>query len=206
MSTGSRLTFNEGYYLAQEAFEHLRPTVVELQVVGSVRRRRTTVGDVELLARPHSSSDLLGAPATIHLQEVRAKLEGLGTWVKGGSRMMQITDLLGRPGTTLELFLVHPSGCKCADCPNGPAAWGSMLAIRTGPADLGRYCVTAMRARGFRHDHGFATRESTGEVVPTETEEDFFDLAGLKCLPPQLRDNQSRALWETHQQPQTRKD
>ena len=198
MSTGSRLTFEDAYELYQEAVEKLRPTLEHLEAVGSLRRERMTIGDIEFLARPHSSPDLFGCPTTIHLQEVRDAMHHLGTWVKGGSRMMQITDLLGREGVRLELYLVHPPGCKCSDCPHGPAAWGSMLAIRTGPEELGRYCVTRMRARGYRHEHGQVRKN--GITTPTPTEEDFFELAGVPCLAPQLRDDQSEALWKAYQQ------
>lgn len=200
MSIGPRLTFEDAYELGQEAVEQLRPTLEHLLPVGSLRRERTTIGDIEFLAQPHSSPDLFGGPTTIHLQEVRDAMHHLGRWLKGGSRMMQITDLLDRPGTRLELYLVHPPGCKCADCPNGPAAWGSMLAIRTGPPELGRYCVTRMRARDYRHEHGHASQLATGEIVPTETEEAFFELAGVPCLPPRLRDDQSAALLKAYQQ------
>ena len=204
MSIGSRLTFEDAYELGQEALEQLWPVLEDLKAVGSLRRERTTIGDIEFLARPHSSPDLFGGPTTIHHREVRDAMHHLGTWVKGGSRMMQITDLLGRTGTRLELYLVHPPGCKCFDCPHGPAAWGSMLAIRTGPAELGRYCVTRMRARGYRHEHGHASQLATGESVPTETEEAFFELAGVPCLASRLRDDQSVALWKAYSHRQKR--
>ena len=190
MSIGGRIPFEDAYQLGQEAAEQLRPTVEYLKAVGSLRRRRTKVGDIEFLARPRSSPDLFGGAATIHLLEVQAAMRTLGKWRKGGSRMMQITDLLGRDGTRLELYLVHPGGCMCRDCsPYGPAAWGSMLAIRTGPEELGRYCVTRMRKLG------------SGVVVPTDTEEDFFELAGVPCLPPRLRDDQAEGLWKAYTQP-----
>ena len=193
------MIFAEAYELGQEAAERLRPTVEGLKAVGSLRRRQKSVGDIEFIARPHWSPDLFGGAASVHLEEVRAAMHHLGTWVKGGSRMMQITDLLGREGTRLELYLVHHAGCKCADCtPYGPSAWGSMLAIRTGPEDLGRYCVSRMRERGFRHEHGHARRIGTEAVVPTDTEEAFFELAGVQCLPPRIRDDQAAALWKAY--------
>ncbi len=200
MSAGARMTFEDAYKLAEEAAEQLRPTVEVLKAVGSLRRRRTKVGDIEFLARPHSDPDLFGGPATVHLAEVRNALHHLGTWIKGGSRMMQITDLLGREGARLELYLVHPGGCVCRDCaPHGPSAWGSMLAIRTGPEELSRYCVTRMRSLGYRHDHGHAQAVGTEELVPTETEEAFFELAGVACLPPSLRDEQADGLWKAYE-------
>lgn len=199
MSLGTRMSFGDAYGLAEEVSERLGPTVDHLKAVGSLRRRRDTVGDIEFLARPHSTADLFGGATTVHLPEVREAMYGLGTWIKGGPRMMQVTDLLGRLGTRLELYLVHPGGCTCKDCsPWGPAAWGSMLAIRTGPEDLGKYCVSRMRERGFRHAHGHVRELDSGKIVATDIEEDFFRLAGVECLSPRLRDEQAAGLWETY--------
>ncbi len=187
MSLGNRMTFQEAYDLAEEAAEQLRPTVAHLKAVGSLRRKRDAIGDIEFLARPHVENDIFGEGAPALLHEVRAAMHNLGTWVQGGDRAMRITDLLGREGARLELYLVHP-----------PAAWGSMLAIRTGPEDLGRYCVTRMRAKGFRHVNGHAQVIGTEVIAPTATEEDFFELAGVACLPPRLRDDQSAGLWKAY--------
>lgn len=201
MSIGARMAFAEAYQLGAEAAERLRPALDFLKAVGSLRRKKLTVGDIEFLARPHSSPDLFGGATTIHLAEVRNAMQQIGTWVKGGPRMMQITDLLGREGTRLELYLVHPGGCMCRDCsPWGPSAWGSMLAIRTGPEDLGRYCVTRMRAKGFRHEHGHVRQIGTEELIPTDTEEAFFEIAGVQCLAPRLRDDQAASLWKAYEE------
>ena len=184
MSFGPRIPRAEALALAHEVMERLRPTVARVQIAGSVRRRQKTVGDIELVAEPHFNGDLFGGETPV-TEPVRAALRELGTWVKGGERMMQVTDLLGREGVRLDLYLAHP-----------PAQWGSTLAIRTGPADLGQYCMTAMRPRGYRHRDGQAVRIDTGELVPTPEEEDFFRLAGVPCLPPERRDAQARRLIE----------
>lgn len=69
------------------------------------------------------------------------------------------------------------------------------MAIRTGPQELSKYCVTAMRERGIRQDRGQVHNPATGEILPTETEEAFFELAGVECVPPARREAQADALW-----------
>ena len=182
MSIGPRIRRTEALALAHEAMERMRPTVARVEIAGSVRRRQKTVGDIELVAEPHFNGDLFGGETPV-TEPVRAALHELGTWVRGGQRMMQVTDLLGREGVRLDLNLVHP-----------PAQWGSILAIRTGPYQLGQYCMTAMRPRGYRHRDGHAVRIDTGELVPTPEEEDFFRLAGVPCLPPERREAQAAEL------------
>lgn len=177
MSSGRKLDWQEAYRLAERASEDLRPAVVRLKAVGSLRRRRARVGDIEFIAEPYMVEvDLFGAREA-DTEAVRRKLQEIGTWVKGGSRMMQITDLYGRHGQQLEVYLVHP-----------PAQWGSMVAIRTGPAALGQLAVTRMQGLGYLHRDGRVVKKRTMETVPTPTEEEFFELAGIPCVPPHRRD------------------
>lgn len=175
MSAGVRLTREDAYALAEEVSERLSPHVLELKVVGSVRRQRKTVGDIEFLARPVMNGDLFGGE-TPALEWLLAALATMGSITKAGERMMQVTDLFGRADLKLDLFLCWR-----------PASWGSLLAIRTGPADLGRYVVTVMQRHGHRHVDGHA-ETLDGKRVSTDTEERFFALAGVPCVPPSQRD------------------
>lgn len=177
MSTGSALSWDEAYAIARDVAQELRPHALRVKAVGSLRRRRPTVGDIEFLVEPAVEvADLFGTLTPV-VAPIRAVLEQLGRWVKGADRMMQVSDLLGRPGLTCEVYLVHP-----------PAQWGSQLAIRTGPSDLGKLAVTLMHHHGLREQRGHVIEVRTGNVLPTPTEEDFFRLAGLPCWPPAKRD------------------
>ena len=187
MSGGPRFPFDVAYPIAEEAARILTPTLDMVKVVGSLRRKRPFVGDVEFLGVPVFECDLFGSNPTPVLEPVRRALRGMGEWSKGGDRFMQITDLLGTPGLTLDLYLVHP-----------PAEWGSLLAIRTGPWQLGLLAMMALNKNGYRHRHGRILED--GVLVPTPTEEDFFELAGIECLPPARRDAQAEELKAKEQQ------
>lgn len=180
-SPGHRLLWGEAYAIASEVAAHLEPWCARLKCVGSVRRRRPECGDIEFVAEPPASEDLLGQKTPL-VEPIRAAVQELGDWVKGGDRMMQVTDLMGRHGLKLEVYLVSP-----------PASWGSILAIRTGPADLGKYVVTRCREKGYVHSQGFAKR--SGVQIPTDTEEQFFALADVPCVPPHERDALAERLW-----------
>lgn len=177
VSDGTSLPFDEAYPLAERVAGELKTHCQRIKAVGSLRRRRPRVGDIEFLVEPNLVEvDLFGTlqPDT---EPLRVAMLQLGTWVKGGTRMMQVTDALGVPGLKLELYLVHP-----------PAEWGSLLAIRTGPWELGRLAVSRMRDRGLRHLDGHVVRARTREAVPTPTEEAFFEAAGMETPPPHERD------------------
>ena len=177
MSLGARIPWREGLAVAESISGRLRPIVERSKVAGSVRRRRPTVGDIEFVVEPRLAvADLFGnrAPA---VAPVRALADELGRVTRGGDRMIQVTDLYGIEGLTLDLYLVHP-----------PANWWCILAIRTGPADLGHQAVQLLRGRGLRHEGGRILR-GDGSEYPVESEVDFFQAAGLPFLPPHLRDD-----------------
>lgn len=177
MSGGRRIPWEEAYELAERAVEDIGPTVERLKAVGSLRRRKPAVSDIEFVAEPRQVTvDLFGGREP-DVEAVRAALVQMGAWVKGGERMLQITDLYGLDGFFLEVYLVHP-----------PAQWGSIVAIRTGPAELGQLAVSQMRGLGYQHRDGRVVRKRDGETVPTPEEEDFFRLAGIPCVPPAERD------------------
>jgi len=186
MSAGTRIPWDTAYELAEQVAARLEPVTARRKCVGSVRRRRLHVGDVEFVAEPLVDEDLLGN-RTPAIEPIRRVMLELGTWVKGGERMMQVTDLLGREGVKLDLYLVHK-----------PATWGALLAIRTGPAKLGEYVVTVCRRNRIRVENGRAVHMDTGEQIPTDTEEQFFAIADVEWRPPHKRDAQCIELWNDH--------
>jgi DNA polymerase/3'-5' exonuclease PolX len=121
--------------------------------------------------------DLLGTPMPA-LGEVYALAESWGRITKQGPRFVQVNH---KEGMRVDLFLVHP-----------PAQWGSILAIRTGPAALGRELMVGLKRRGLEHRDGGVYRGT--ELVPVPDEETLFGLAGITLVPPHRRD----ALVEGH--------
>ena len=155
----------------------LEPLVVRMQLAGSVRRKKRYVRDIEFVVEPVMEQDLFEETMGPVLDELRWEVCLLGTWVKGGERLMQVSDVLGVEGLDLELYLCHP-----------PAQWGSLLAIRTGPAALGVLAMTNMKKRFLWHEDGRVLDTRTNMILPTPEEEDYFRLAGLEYLPPEERD------------------
>lgn len=162
--------------IAERVLDTLRPVITRGVIVGSLRRERPDVGDIELLVEPRSTPALFGDP-TYDAESVRRVVEmDVGRVRVGGSRHMRVA-LHDDPSIAVEIFLAHP-----------PAQFGSLLAIRTGPAELGAIAMRRLIDRGYVHRDGHVLDEATRDVVPTETEEQFFALAGLPCVLPNRRD------------------
>ena len=108
MSLGLSMPHAEAASLTKTLIEDLNPHVERIQVVGSVRRRRPHVSDIELLIEPRMVvADLFGGLA-LDIGGLKNELEKLGRIVKGGDRYIQVAEVYGRTSTKLDVFLVHP--------------------------------------------------------------------------------------------------
>ena len=124
--------------IAEELVERLRPGCVQIEIAGSIRRRSPWVHDIEIVAEPwwEKVPNLLGEAITYRsgLDDVLAELQELQALrsfpgSKHGERMKQFA--VAPLGIKVDLFIVRP-----------PAQWGSLLAIRTGPAHYSHWLVT----------------------------------------------------------------
>lgn len=167
--------------------EKLGPYVDRIEIVGSIRREKPQVGDIELLLEPKSREASLFGDREPVIEPIRRTLSRFGALTKNGDRYIRVTST-EEGAIPVDVFLVHP-----------PATWGAQLAIRTGPAALSRYCVTQLRYKGWRCESGRVLRPTTGDGVkviagqlyekhPTETEEAFFEACGVPFVPPPERE------------------
>lgn len=182
MSAKTRTPYPTALRVAQRLAAALAPVSTRVEIAGSVRRRRPECGDIEIVVEvPVLQEGLFGDEKIPQVEPIRAALRAHGSLGKNGDRQIELLDVDGS-GIKADVFLVHP-----------PAEWGTILAIRTGPADLGRWAVTRMRRLSRRCTQGHVETEA-GERIPTPTEADFFAAAGLDCLPPERRDS-AEAKW-----------
>ena len=117
--------------VANRIVDALRPHCARIELAGSIRRERPTVGDIEIVAVPTRPVDLLGDPLSgpTPLDNFLAQRV---TFSKRGERYQQFQ--YGRH--KIDLFLTD------AD------TWGSIYTIRTGSWEFSRWLVTSQSARG----------------------------------------------------------
>lgn len=201
-----RIPLPEADALAAEVLELLRPATERIAIGGSIRRRRPDVGDIEIVAIPRvelfEDADLFGLTMgrTANLLDERCRdllLDGTfhGRLDKNGRAAIgsKYKRLLFRD-FALDVFV-------------GTAAnWGVLLAIRTGPASFAHAFVTnvgqmtrpayagaehkprpGLLPRGMRVGEGNQLFGPDGRIVPTPTEEAFFEAIGQPCLEPWRR-------------------
>ncbi len=118
----------------------IRPYCERLDIAGSIRRGERTVHDIEIVCEPRRAPQLnLFGEVTGWTSDVDERMDELLASQIATKR----PDKLGRPawgskykrlyfeGTPIDLFCVLP-----------PATYGTILMIRTGPADFSHKMVT----------------------------------------------------------------
>jgi DNA polymerase/3'-5' exonuclease PolX len=135
MSAGQRISLEAAAGLANDLIESLQPYCHRIEVAGSIRRQRPTIGDIELVLVPKievHDYDLFGEPLTTRnllvtklnrmveqaILDRRVDQKGRHCW---GNRHQRAVYR----GVPVEFFAVLP-----------PAQWGVLFAIRTGSADF----------------------------------------------------------------------
>lgn len=203
MSSGPRFALYEARRQVAPILDALRPACERLEIAGSVRRRRPTVGDVEVVIVPVQEvqayqqrglfGDEPGGPKVNAAWAVVDALveDGRLVQVKGGDRYRQLRL---PSGLGLDLFAVLP-----------PAEFGVIFTIRTGPAEFSATLMKSLQRMGRRCEdgrvlgvpsycNGTAERCDCGvppcglrERVPCPEEVDFFRAAGFAWIEPEQR-------------------
>ncbi len=193
-ATKQRVPLAHAEAIANELVNILAPTSERMEIVGSIRRRRDMVADVELLVIPTIevvSYDLFGDPdqTVDRFNEACKNLHGAGDLTdrldKNGRRAWgpRYKRVIYR-GFPVDLFSVMD-----------PDSWGVLMMIRTGSAEFSRNNVTQKRMGGVLPDDMFVNesrlhrsfRDGSSEVIPTPTEESFFAAIDSPWIPPERR-------------------
>ena len=164
----------EAEHIAHAYRERLRPYCERIEIAGSIRRRRPTVKDIELVAIPKKTTEPDGffdTRVVVHSRfcQIVNQLEKVKGEPTGKYTQRRLPE-----GIALDLFIAEPDN------------WGYIFAIRTGSADFSfRVLASTWKRRGFKGERGFLTLN--GERVVVREEPELFRLLGLDYVEPYLR-------------------
>lgn len=161
-----RMLLGKALPLAESMVAALRQRGIErVEIAGSVRRRKDTIGDLDILVA--SSKPDRAMQAFTGLPEVREVIEAGGT--KAAVRH--------RDGIRVDLRVVAP---QC---------FGAALAYFTGSKQHNiRIREMGMKRRLRISEYG-VFREKTGRRIAGRTEEEVYAAVGLPWIPPELRED-----------------
>ena len=166
-SRGTRLLLHDADALMSGLVDSLREVrgVRAIEPAGSLRRRKATIGDLDLLAATDDPARLIKALDA---------LTGVEHVLNAGTDK---SSIVLADGPQVDLMV----------CP--PAAWGSHLVHFTGSKEHNVALRGMALERGLSlSEKGFKVVES-GEVQPIATEDEVYERLGLPWIPPELRED-----------------
>lgn len=143
--------------VARALVDHLSEGFVRVEIAGSIRRGKSEVKDIEIVAVPDLSP--LPRPVPVFGQPIpkwhRTILDRmLAEMVEDGKIVLKMNGprikkfYLKYAGIWVDLFLNRP-----------PSEWGVQYVIRTGPKEFGEWCVTNRRRGGTLPDGYFVRHQ-----------------------------------------------
>lgn len=168
-ATGTQLLLREARTMALDIIAAIRG---EAYVVGSIRRKKPEVGDIEILVHRDAKIDIdVG---------VGPLLPAAYETIKGGPRKKddwkhwQLRHVASRVHVDLFRF----------DDDNR----GSMMLIRTGPREFSQWFVESLHSYGYCHVEGYVRDlDDDIRIVPCGDEHYAFRLARMTYIEPEKR-------------------
>lgn len=172
-----RVPYTRAKIVADELVALLSPYCKQIEIAGSIRRKKETVGDIEIVCVPKIvvELDLFGTHQGAIRRPIDSFLEQLETtFTKNGELAKQFTY----QDMQVDLFLTTFD------------KWGVIFTIRTGSGEFSRKLVTSRRHGGYlpsflKIKDGRVMRGSV--KLDTSTEELFFKAIELEYIHPSLR-------------------
>jgi DNA polymerase (family 10) len=163
----ARMLLGRALPLAEElahALERVKE-VKQLSLAGSIRRRKETVGDIDILATSAKPDKIMDA--FVRLPQVADVLE------RGGTK----ASVRHREGIQVDLRVVEPE------------TFGAALVYFTGSKQHNIRIREMAQKKGLKISEYGVFRESTGRRVAGKTEDEVYAAVGLPWIPPELRED-----------------
>ena len=177
-----KIDLNVAETIANSVLQHIKPSLDRGEIAGSIRRRKSIVGDIEIVAISNDRENLIKLLGDIG-QHIKPGVPGAVPWApKLTSKYLRVRL---NEGMNLDLFMASPEN------------WGGLYMMRTGsgaspdgnsfhgfiPGIFGRW---KKLSGGGRMTDAMPTMP-TGEQLWVHEEQDFFDLLEMDFVPPEER-------------------
>ena len=161
-----RVSLGRAWPFAQELLDYLRkaPGVKAVELGGSLRRMRSTIGDIDILAAAKDSSGVMEAFIT----------------------RKDVARVLGKGETKASVEFTH--GLQAQLWVHPHEHWGTALVYATGSKDHNVRLREYALKRGFSLSEHSLKQEDGSEVFCAD-EEGVYKTLGLPWIPPELRED-----------------
>lgn len=177
-----RLALAEHYAL--KIVEWLEPFCTQIEIAGSIRRKRPECNDVDIVCIPKLErvTDLMGSTGEVRnlvlgeLVRYVRQSKGGAVWRNGTEPKEDASNLLVKlPKCELDLWCATES------------SFATRLMCRTGSREHNIWLAERARSRGH-HWNPYRGITRAGELRVTHTEEDLYEALGLEFIPPRHRE------------------
>lgn len=172
--------------IAESIVASLSPLCERIQIAGSLRRRKPYVGDIEILYIPrveHRPDGLFGSKPVSLADERIDQALATGTITKRPSKIGIYTW-----GDHNKLGVHVASGIGVDFFSTSAANWWVSLVVRTGSAQMNLELTTSAQRMGRSLiAYGEGVRTADGMVMPATSEEQVFELCGVRYRSPEQR-------------------
>jgi DNA polymerase/3'-5' exonuclease PolX len=178
-TTTARIPYQEARRQAEAFRDLLSRHTKRWEIAGSVRRAARDVGDIEHVVIPITEERTVA----IIPEDVVLLWDAIDELVRAGTFSKAVyPDGKYRWGQKFRGVMFNGIRHEILTCDE--RNWGSMLAIKTGPAEFSEYCVTRLKSRGaYRHQDGYV-RSVDGTIRACLTEKEFLALCGMQWIDP----------------------
>ena len=165
-AANERILWSEADLIAQELLSHLKdhPQVEQIALAGSYRRRRETVGDLDVLVTSPDAKSVMDS------------FREFG----------DIADVIGRGDTKMSVRLDKAFQVDLRVVP--AESFGAALQYFTGSKDHNVILRGQAKAKGLKINEYGVYQVDDGTFVAGATEEDVYGALGLPVIPPELRE------------------
>ncbi len=177
-----RLPLAKAERIAQQIRTELAPWCEQIEIAGSIRRRRPDCGDIDLVCLPKSPGCLT---------RILERCGRNARKVKHGEQYI-VFELAN--GFQLDLWLAHPGGPDPssadlfeAEKEDIPGNFGVLLLARTGSAMFNVWIAQTAKAAGL-HFNPHAGISRGKRIIAATEEPEIFAALGLDFIPPENRE------------------
>jgi DNA polymerase (family 10) len=156
---------------AEKILAEIEPFCTRAMIVGSIRRERPMVGDIDFVVEPRPGQE----------EVLRSRIKDGHQVLTDGS--LNLIVLAAR--VQLDFFIAIPSAEDLFD--RLPGNWGSLVVCRTGSREFNAWLCNRAKARGM-HWNPCRGLLQGGKIFAGETEESIFSALDLPVIPPADRE------------------
>jgi hypothetical protein len=167
----------EANTIAEQIIRILQPQCDRIQIAGSIRRRRPTVHDI----------DIVTLPTPTPLDNITTTLSNHYTIKANGPKVKRLLA----NNIQADIYITTPD------------TWTTTLLIRTGSKENNIRLCTIARSKGLQlHANGDGLTDQGGNTIPCHTEEAIYHALGIPYQEPHQREPQHQNPDNPHYNPE----